>query len=253
MPQFNRDVSGISEAGGSAPLYGSDWLDMLGGLGIDTSGMFPGYARPGSDTRSGFERGWDDFMSTLANFWSNGGAYQPTASVVNPATSATTQAELISDTASTAGEYNRFVESGDPTLVKNPFGSNIFNQLSGATDQMKWSSWEAANARIHATDERIAAQQYNSAEAMAARDWTERMDSTAVQRRMQDLAAAGINPLYMFSGSGVGIGSTGGGSAASVSPGSSSAGSSGANGASAVNGIIKGLATLLTGLLKAVA
>lgn len=232
MPQFNKDPNGVSEAGGSAPLYGS----------------VPTYQDPSVPENQEM-----NFWEMLGRIFTGGG-YQPGAPAQNGATSPVTQAELNTQAVGSAAEFDDFSQSLDPTVVKNPYGTNIWNQIGGATDQMKWSSWEAANARTHATEERIAAQVYNSAEAMRARDWQEYMDSTAVQRRLNDLAAAGINPLYMFTGSGVGIGSSGGGgSAASVSPGSSAAASSGANGATAVNALLKTLGTVITGIIKAAA
>lgn len=58
------------------------------------------------------------------------------------------------------------------------------------------------------------ARQFNSAEAQANRDWQERMSSTAYQRQVADMKAAGLNPQMMYGSSGPGA-STPSGSAAS--------------------------------------
>lgn len=67
----------------------------------------------------------------------------------------------------------------------------------------------------YAEDKQRDANQYNSAEAAASRDWQERMSNTAYQRRMDDLKAAGINPMLAISQGGA---SVSGGASASFTP-----------------------------------
>lgn len=59
------------------------------------------------------------------------------------------------------------------------------------------------------------ANEFNSAQAQASRDWQERMSNTSFQRRMTDLREAGLNPMLAISQGGANVG---GGASASFTP-----------------------------------
>lgn len=58
--------------------------------------------------------------------------------------------------------------------------------------------------------------QFNAEQAQLNRDFEERMSSTAYQRQVQDMQAAGVNPALMYGGSGASGASTPAGSAATA-------------------------------------
>lgn len=107
-------------------------------------------------------------------------------------------------------------------ISANIFGSgvNASNQVSNSNS----SSWESSQGNSWGSsvsgtfgsgqavtdfNERMQmqAQQYNSAEAQKTRDWQTEMANTEVQRRMQDLEKAGLNPILAYSMGGASVGS----------------------------------------------
>lgn len=126
----------------------------------------------------------------------------------------------------------------------NTIGDTL-NNITGANAANQFSHDEAVLAREHATAERVAAQDYNSREAKLARDFQLYYDSTAMQRRVSDMQAAGLNPMGLYAQGAPALGTSSGASAASSSSSSSAAGSSSGSSASALSGIIRALATLV--------
>lgn len=94
---------------------------------------------------------------------------------------------------------------GGSALVGNllqPVTKGISNLISGG-------NWRQSG-------QEIASQEFNAGEAQKQRNWEEQMSSTAYQRSMADLEAAGLNPSLIY-GTG-GAASTPSGSAAHASP-----------------------------------
>lgn len=79
------------------------------------------------------------------------------------------------------------------------------------------------------------AMNFNSTEALANREWQERMSNTAYQRAVKDMKEAGLNPILAFQNGGA---STPGGSTATISGASMGAPSSSALGVSRASGFV---------------
>lgn len=95
-------------------------------------------------------------------------------------------------------------------------GQNEFQSKTNRQNmlmQMGYNTLGAIQQGIYNHIEQNAAMSYNSAEALANRNWQERMSNTAYQRAVEDMRKAGINPILAYANGGA---STPGGSGATI-------------------------------------
>ena len=100
---------------------------------------------------------------------------------------------------------------------------------------MGYNTMQAIMQGVYNHIENTTAMNYNSAEALANRQFQERMSNTSYQRAVEDMKKAGLNPILAFANGGA---STPGGSAGTISGASMGLASSSALGVSRSSGFV---------------
>ena len=136
-------------------------------------------------------------------------------------------------------------QSTPPSSAANKFGSFVGALQGIAGQNTAASAKQAEELRAWQEQQSQIARKYNSEEAQKNRDWQERMSSTAHQREVRDLIAAGLNPVLSVTG-GSGAAVTSGASASSSAP-SGAMGNVDTSANSAISGL---LGTLLSSFLS---
>lgn len=184
---------------------GANMVGQIAGAAKNVGSMFGGWGGEGQSQSSG--------GSTQ-----QGGGHSESGS------QAGTNVQQVSDWLKQAYAYQ-----GQESAIQQKYNSQSMLK------QMGYNTLQAIMQGIYNHIENTTAMNYNSAEALANREWQERMSSTAYQRAVEDMKKAGLNPILAFANGGA---STPGGSAGTISGASMGLASSSALGVSRSGGFV---------------
>ena len=184
---------------------GANMISQFAGAAKNIGSMFGGWGSQG-------------------NAQSSGGSTQQGGGHTESGSQAGTNVQQVEDWLKQAYAYQ-----GNESAVQQKYNSQSMLK------QMGYNTLQAIMQGIYNHIENTTAMNYNSAEALANREWQERMSSTAYQRAVEDMKKAGLNPILAFANGGA---STPGGSAGTISGASMGLASSSALGISRSGGFV---------------